>query len=153
MIKKSNGCDPPSIIKRYVLLLATLMVLGFEATATPADLLTEDERAWLKGKGTIHFVSQTVYPPFEFINRNGNPQGMCIELVQWLSTELGFKAAFQNMAFQEAQEAILSGQADVLTSLFYSKKRDLHFDFTDMTWEVPALIFVRAERPDISRPQ
>jgi len=126
------------------------MVLGFEATATPADLLTEDERAWLKSKGTIQFVSQTVYPPFEFINRIENPQGMCIELVQWLSTELGFKASFQNMTFQEAQEAILSGQADVLTSLFYSKTRDLHFDFTDMTWEVPALIFVRAERPDIS---
>jgi CheY-like chemotaxis protein len=37
----------------------------------------------------------------------------------------------------------------VLTSFFYSEKRDQLFDFTHVMWHVPASIFVKAERPDI----
>ena len=37
----------------------------------------------------------------------------------------------------------------MLTSFFYSKKRDELFDFTQVVFDVPASIFVSAERPDI----
>lgn len=53
------------------------------------------------------------------------------------------------MSFKEAQQAILSGKVDVLTSLFFSEKRDKIFDFTKVMFKVPASIFVVAERPDI----
>ena len=138
--------------RRYVLILilAPALVLLFGTIAASVDPLTVTERAWLEDKGTIIFVSQTRYPPFEFVNESGNPQGMCIELMQWISTELGFKTSFRQMTFKDAQEAVLSGEVDVLTSLFYSKEREQRFDFSGMIWEVPALIFVRAERPDIT---
>ena len=114
-----------------------------------AQPLTPSEKAWLKAKGEIIFVSQTEYPPFEFIDNQQTRKGMCIELVRWIATEFGFRTRFIDMSFKEAQQAILSGKADVLTSLFYSKARDEKFDFTKMTWEVPSLIFVKSERPDI----
>ncbi|MCK4516763.1 MAG: transporter substrate-binding domain-containing protein, partial [Spirochaetaceae bacterium] len=126
----------------------TLLSGAYPAFAT--DPLTQAERAWLDSQDEIVFVSQTHYPPFEFVDTHGNHQGMCIELARWMSTELGFRAAFRDMTFQQAQYAVLSGEADVLTSLFYSDERDRRFDFSEMTWEVPALIFVRAERPDIT---
>jgi PAS domain S-box-containing protein len=148
-----HHCDPnrSRMTKiRYALWVAPLLAFFFAATVDAADPLNAAQRAWLKDKGTITFVSQTAYPPFEFLNQHGNPQGMCIDLAQWMAAELGFKAAFRDMAFKEAQDAVLSGDVDVLTSLFYSKERDKRFDFSEMTWEVPALIFVRAERPDIT---
>jgi len=95
-------------------------------------------------------VSQSNYPPFEFVDKDHTRRGMCIELVRWIATEFGFRARFIDMPFKEAQHAVLSGKADVLTSFFYSKERDEKFDFTIKTWDVPALIFVAAERPDIS---
>ncbi|MEA1924155.1 MAG: transporter substrate-binding domain-containing protein [Pseudomonadota bacterium] len=116
-----------------------------------AAQLTETEREWLRKKGEITFVSQTLYPPFEFIDQDNSRKGMCIEMARWISTESGFKVSFRDMSFKKAQEAVLSGRADVLTSLFYSQKRDNNFDFTDTTWQVPALIFVRSERPDITQ--
>ncbi len=130
-----------------------LFVLGWLASgpvlgAAP-DPLTGAERAWLKRNEPIRFVSQTAYPPFEFIGSDGQGQGMCLDLVRWMSRELGFKVVFEDMSFQQAQEAVLEGRADVLTSLFYSEERDKRFDFTPMTWEVPSLIFVRSERPDL----
>ena len=134
------------------LVVAGGLALGIGATAA-ADPLTAAERAWLAEHEPISFVSQTSYPPFEFIGSNGERQGMCLDLVRWISSELGFQAVFQDMGFQQAKEAVLEGRADVLTSLFQSEERDRQFDFSAPTWEVPSLIFVRAERPDISRIQ
>lgn len=114
-----------------------------------AEILTEEEQEYLREKGTIVFVSQTLYPPFEFLGNDGDHTGMCIELARWMATELGFKAKFTDTDFKYAQEGILSGKADVLTSLFYSEKRDNDFDFTETVFLVPASIFVAADRPDI----
>ncbi|MDD2856396.1 MAG: transporter substrate-binding domain-containing protein, partial [Desulfuromonadaceae bacterium] len=89
--------------------------------------------------------------PFEFAREDGQMDGMCIELARWISTEAGFQVRFLNMSFEQAQKAVLSGRADIITSLFYSHKRAESFGFSDTIFEVPASIFVKAERPDISR--
>ena len=115
----------------------------------PAEELSQSEMEYLQEKGDIIFVSQTRYPPFEFIGPPGQHTGMCIELVRWMATELGFKPRFTDTSFKKAQEDILAGRADVLTSLFYSDQRDKSFDFTRMIFQVPASIFVVSDRPDI----
>ncbi|OQX19384.1 MAG: hypothetical protein BWK76_04670 [Desulfobulbaceae bacterium A2] len=141
------------LVRGRTLWLSTLLGIILLVLSRPCagDELTAAERAWLGHHGNIVFVSQTEYPPFEFVENWRERSGMCIELVRWMESELGFRAEFRNMSFQEAQQAVLTGEADVLTSLFYSQERDRRFDFSDMTWEVPALIFVRAGRPDITR--
>ena len=132
-----------------ILLLAALAVIKGCVKTGDTDL-TEQEKAYLRQKETLTFVSQTMYPPFEFLTASREHTGMCIELARWMGTELGFKSNFTNTSFQKAQEAVLSGQADVLTSFFYSQKRDLQFDFTQMMFQVPASIFVSSERPGIT---
>lgn len=134
---------------RFGLFFAGWLALGVGVVAAAVDPLTAGEREWLQENQPIRFVSQTTYPPFEFIDSEGQRQGMCLDLVRWMSQEIGFQVEFQDMAFQQAQDAVIEGRADVITSLFYSEKRDLRFDFTPMMWEVPATIFVRSERPDI----
>ncbi|MBN2706884.1 MAG: transporter substrate-binding domain-containing protein [Deltaproteobacteria bacterium] len=120
------------------------------AENSAATFLSAAEQQWLKEKKEIVFISQTLYPPFEFIGADNNRKGMCIELASWIATEFGFKAVFQDASFAEAQAAVLDGRADVITSLFRSLGRKRDFAFTEVTWEVPALIFIRAERPDIT---
>ena len=114
-----------------------------------AEILSKEEHEYLQKKGTIVFISQSAYPPFEFVDKEGDHVGMCIELARWIATELGFKVRFTDSSFKHAQDAILAGKADVLTSLFYSEKRNEIFDFTQLTFQVPASIFVAADRPDI----
>ncbi len=119
-------------------------------TKTKAPL-TEQERDFLKSAGPIVFVSQTHYPPFEFVDPStGARKGMMIELATWISTEFGFHAEFTDTVFQEAQNAVLEERVHVLTSFFYSEERDRSFDFTDTVFEIPATIFVAADRPDIT---
>ena len=111
--------------------------------------LSSEEREYLSTKGTIVFVSQTRYPPFEITDANRQHEGMMLDIARWIAVEMGFKPVFTNMTFQQAQEAILSGKADILTSLFYSDKRKEMFEFTETLYDVPASIFIRAERTDI----
>jgi two-component system cell cycle sensor histidine kinase/response regulator CckA len=60
--------------------------------------LSSKERAYLSKKKEIIFVSQTRYPPFEFVDQNGEHTGMCIELARWMGTELGFLSKGLDMA-------------------------------------------------------
>lgn len=130
--------------------LVTVLIFSFfGAHVDEGDYLTHEERAFLERHGPVRFVSQTNYPPFEYLSDERGMEGMCIELARWMSTELGFRVIFDYMTFEEAQHAVRDGRAEVLTSLFFSEKRQEIFDFTNPMFEVPALIFVRAERPDI----
>lgn len=140
-------------IQRFITIaMATMMLISFIVipdSRGDASGLTREQKRFLQEKGTVVFVSQTHYPPFEFVGTDGDHTGMCVELIRWIATELGFKAHFTDTSFKQAQDNILSGKADVLTSFFYSKKRDELFDFTPALFEVPASIFIDASRPDI----
>jgi len=113
--------------------------------------LNAEEQQFLASHGPVVFVSQSAYPPFEFIDPDkGTRSGMMIELAGWISTEFGFHAEFRDTTFIEAQAAIQARTAHVLTSFFYSAQRDETFDFTRTVYEIPATIFVAADRPDIT---
>ncbi|UYG05229.1 EAL domain-containing protein [Halomonas sp. LR3S48] len=122
-----------------------------QSAAEPGGIeLTEEERRFLERNEPIVFVSQSRYPPFEFIDASAERRGIMVELAQWIATEAGFHAQLTDTVFQQAQERVLNGEADVLTSFFYSAVRDRQFDFTHTVFEVPAAIFVSVERPDIA---
>lgn len=133
---------------RFVLLL--VLALHLQPPDCGAVDLTDEERAFLQAKGSIVFVSQTNYSPFEFTDIDGQREGMMLDVVRWLAVELGFQPLFQDMSFARAQEAVQAGKADVLTSLFISEARRAYFVFTQPLFKVPALIFVQANRTDIS---
>ncbi|MFO7766813.1 MAG: transporter substrate-binding domain-containing protein [Pelovirga sp.] len=137
-----------------VRLIFLLLLLLWPLSSLHAGVnLSVEERAFLDSRGPVIFVSQSNYPPFEFVHADGSRDGMTIELANWLATEIGFRARFVDMSFAEAQQAVQSGQADVLTSFFFSDQRDRTFDFTTTLFEVPASIFVATERPDIAQPR
>jgi PAS domain S-box-containing protein len=134
-------------------LIGLFLIIGSappQEAAAQSAALSAPEREFLAKNAPIVFISQTHYPPFEFVGEDGDHTGMSVELARWIGTEFGFKALFVDASFKEAQEAVLAGRADILTSLFYSVKRDQHFDFSEMVFDVPASLFVKAERPDIT---
>jgi len=139
--------DRPQYSAPAIILLLICCLFPFKSVL-PFDL-SPDEQQYLDQKAEIVFISQTSYPPFEFLAPSDEHTGICVELAHWLAAELGFKARFLNTSLKEAKEAVLTGRADVLTSLFFSDQRDKQFDFTQRLFQVPASIFVVSDRPDI----
>ncbi|MDR5898693.1 EAL domain-containing protein [Halomonas vilamensis] len=149
---ESKDCTAKSFCLRWLTAGFIGWLITFPAHAIePGIQLSDAEKAYLEANEPIVFVSQRAYPPFEFVDDDGERQGMMVELAHWIATEAGFHAQFVNTDFSTAQAQIQNGDADVLTSFFYSKSRDQHFDFTQTIFEVPAAIFVRADRPDMAR--
>ncbi len=127
-------------------ILILLSVLSF---IYPNDILNKSEREYLDDKGIIVFVGDTNYPPFYFVNKNNDIDGMTVELLRWIATELKLNIEFIHKPLAEGREAVQSGKADILCDFFYSINRDSTFDFTIPICDVPAYIYVKADRTDI----
>ncbi|MEC9492793.1 PAS domain S-box protein [Flexistipes sp.] len=130
-------------MRNKLFLLVLLAVFLFISGCFHENKLTPEERAYLEKKETITFVSQNRYPPFEYVNNYGQITGMSIELARWMGIEYNFQPRFLHTTFANAKEMVLSGEADVITTFFYSRKRDKKYEFTDMIFRVPASIFVK----------
>ncbi|NOG32359.1 transporter substrate-binding domain-containing protein [Halomonas sp. TBZ9] len=109
-----------SKLKRATDLAALLLLVCLLPTPATAQglALSAPERAYLAENAPIVFVSQSNYPPFEFMDDQGQSDGMMVELAQWIADEAGFEARFTHTDFSTAQAQIQAGRADVLTSFF-----------------------------------
>ncbi len=93
-------------------------------------------------------VAQPDFAPFEFVHKN-QVNGMDVELIQWMATELGFKVCFEVAPLNEAMEMVRSGQADALTTLIYSSDKDDDFHFSHPIARTTAAIYVHDTCNDI----
>ncbi len=121
-------------------------VLAFSAWTEP---LSDREQTFIHDKKEIVFVVQKDFAPFSFVIDN-QAIGMDVELVRWMAAEMGFRARFETASLEEGMDLLRSGDADVMLSLSYSSERDAEFDFSTPTKNAPIVLYVRADRNDIS---
>ncbi|WP_041723749.1 ATP-binding protein [Calditerrivibrio nitroreducens] len=139
-------------MRKIIILIGVSLLILFSCYIVFDDSsLTREEKEYLKHKKEIVFVSQINYPPFEFLSDRLESSGMMVELARLMSTEFGFESRFINTTFARAQQMILNGEADVLTSFFFSEERNKKFNFTKVVFEIPASIFVKQDNDDIKK--
>ena len=70
------------------------------------------------------------YPPFEFINSRGEPDGFDVELVQAVAAASGLEIRFRPDVWSSVRDSLASGKADLLAGMLYSRQRAGKFDFS-----------------------
>lgn len=70
------------------------------------------------------------YPPYEYLDENGQPAGYNVELTRAIAQELGLEIEIALGPWAEVREALAGGELDALQGMFYSRERDREFDFT-----------------------
>jgi polar amino acid transport system substrate-binding protein len=70
----------------------------------------------LAQKKHLLICSDFPYPPQEFYDENGNPQGLDIEIGTEIATRLGLKVVFVNSVFDTIIAAVGSGKCDIIIS-------------------------------------
>ncbi|HMD87774.1 MAG TPA: ABC transporter substrate-binding protein [Anaerolineaceae bacterium] len=83
--------------------------------AAPTPVATIDP-ASLAQKGRLLICTDFPYPPQEFYDDNGNPQGLDVEIGTEIATRLGLQAVFVNSVFNTIFAAVTSGKCDVVIS-------------------------------------
>jgi len=98
---------------------------------------------------TIRMGGDRDYPPFEFINNQGDADGFHVELVRLLGAIEGFEPAFELGPWDESLDALKRGEIDLLAS-FVVESRVEALDYATPHLIVHHEIFVRQNESVVS---
>ncbi|MDA3815845.1 MAG: transporter substrate-binding domain-containing protein, partial [Prolixibacteraceae bacterium] len=79
---------------------------------------------------TINIKGDYYYPPFEFINENGQPDGFNVELFKRLAEELGIQYKLELGPWHQVREELENGEIDALLGLMVSEERSKKVKFS-----------------------
>jgi PAS domain S-box-containing protein len=70
------------------------------------------------------------YPPFEFLDANGQPAGFTVDLTRAIAKELDLDVEIRLGPWAGIRQDLDAGKVDVMQGLFYSSERDRTLDFS-----------------------
>ncbi len=90
------------------------------------------------------------YPPYEFLDKNGNPAGYNVDLTKAIADVMGVKVKFRFGGWSEMRNALLDGSVAVLQGISYSEDRTRTLSFSPPHTIINHAIFARKETAPIS---
>ena len=85
------------------------------------------------------------YPPYSFLNLDGQLHGYLIDIWKLWESKTGVHVELIAHDWNDALEAMKSGQADVIDTIFKTPARQLTFDFTAPYADLPVSIFAHSD--------
>lgn len=83
------------------------------------------------------------YPPYEFINEQGQPDGYNTELTRAIAEVMGIDIEIQLGTWDDMRNNLTKGDIDVLQGMVYSKDRNQDYDFSPPHAIINQSIFAR----------
>lgn len=136
--------------KLLALSLVAVMALGVFAGCSSSGETTEEttegteEGTESTGEKFI-IATDTVFPPFEFTNEDGDFVGIDVDIVKAIAEDQGFEVEIQSLGFDAALLAVQTGQADgVIAGMSITDERKETFDFSDPYFDADVTMAVAA---------
>ena len=95
------------------------------------------------GRRSIVVGGDRSYPPYEFLDKDGNPSGYNVELTRAVARVMGLDVEFRLGAWSTVRQALLAGEIDMLQGMSYSAERASTVDFSPPHTIVHHSIFAR----------
>jgi polar amino acid transport system substrate-binding protein len=125
-----------------VCVLVLFVLLLFPAASARGETLPREEKVIVVG-------GNRDYPPYEFIDAEGNPAGYNIDLSKAIANVMGMKVAFQLGAWVDVRKALDAGRIDVLQGMSFSEGRSKVVDFSIPHTVVNHSVFARKGTPRV----
>jgi len=100
----------------------------------------------------IRVVTDDNYPPYTFLDSNGNMQGIAVDQWRLFEKKTGIPVTITGLPWEEAQARLLAGDFDVIETLGYTDERAREYDFLPAYSRVDVPIFFDKDIPGISGP-
>lgn len=93
--------------------------------------LSRSEQIWLKNHSTINIAFDGNYPPYSFMDEQGEFHGIAVDIAQKLAARIGIQLnIFPNGNWQYLYSAAQEGNVDVIATLVKRPGREDWFEFT-----------------------
>jgi len=84
------------------------------------------------------------FPPFSYIDKDGNPTGFDVEVIKWIAGEMGFDVKIVPVDWDAIIPTLKIGNIDLIASgMTINPERQLQVDFTDPYWKIDLAVVVR----------
>lgn len=84
----------------------------------------------LHAQNKIRVGGDSNYPPYEFLNEKGQPDGFNVELTKAIAEAMNFKIEIQLDTWNTVRNRLEMGELDIVQGMFYSKERDSLYDMS-----------------------
>ncbi|WP_440951940.1 ATP-binding protein [Methanococcoides sp. FTZ1] len=116
-----SGKYPGNLIGTYKsIILMVLLICLLSIPICPAD-----------AKGETLRVGVYQYEPVVFIDDDGTPQGLYIDILEHIALKEEWNIEYVSCSWGDCLEKLEKGEIDLLVSIAYSEERSERFDFTN----------------------
>ena len=117
-------------MKRFPILISIILLLSLILSACGAGSTSHLDK--IKEAGVIKVGTSADYPPFEFVDDQGNKVGFDIALMEEIAKRMGVTLEWVDMPFDSLIAGVQEGKIDASISAFnYSEERDQVVDFSE----------------------
>lgn len=114
-----------------------------DAAAEPAQTDAEAETAAL-ADGVLTVGTNAEFPPFEYVDDNGEPDGFDIALIKAIGEKLGVEVEVENMEFASLVSSIGSKIDVAIAGMTVTEERQNSVDFSDTYYEAVQYVILPA---------
>jgi ABC-type amino acid transport substrate-binding protein/CheY-like chemotaxis protein/HPt (histidine-containing phosphotransfer) domain-containing protein len=108
-----------------------------------ALVLRDSERAWLAEHQSIGIGVMDAWPPMDFSDEHGNPEGIGADLVKLLNSRLGGILHLHPAPWNEIYDAVKEKRLPALMGITPTAERKQFFRFTEPYLTIPHVIVAR----------
>lgn len=132
-----------TLIRLAILPVLLLLILPLPHAATAAPAVKNQPQVIIIG-------GDRDYPPYEFIDKDGQPAGYNVELTRTIAEVMGMKVEIRLGGWAEMRGALQNGTIDALQGMSWSQERAGEVDFSLPHTVINHAIFARKDSPAIS---
>jgi len=119
-------------------LLALLLICAHPVSAPAAEIDVASRPVVIVG-------GDRDYPPYEFLDKNGQPAGYNVDLTRAIADVMGMKVEFRFGGWSEMRNGLLSGSVGVLQGISFSEDRTKTLSFSPPHTIINHAIFARKD--------
>lgn len=128
---------------------SSLAVTGLAlALILPMSIGTAQARDWkdIKSSGVLKVANSGAYPPFSFVDKQGNLIGFDVDIADAVAKKMGLKAEVKSTPWSGIVAALVADKFEVcICSMSVTEERKKAVDFTEAYYRSGNTIFVKSD--------
>ena len=137
--------SPNSLTRNLAtIILPILLVLSAYPASLPAAEMD------IASRPVIIVGGNRAYPPYEFLDKNGQPAGYNVDLTKAIADVMGMKVEFRFGGWSEIRNALMDGSVGVLQGISFSEERTRTLSFSPPHTIINHAVFARKGTPPVN---
>jgi len=130
----------------------SIILLWLLSTAVLALELTPEEKTWLAAHPVLRVGIDPAWPPYEFVDKQGQYQGISADYMALIADKLGVSLTItKDKTWSEVKQQLETKQLDISPSVAETPQRRSFLNFTQPYISFPVVILTRVDEPFIGQ--